>query len=479
MKKLIFLMTIICLSFISLDVKAEEVDFYEAEKIDNIYTKSVNSKETHFQKSRFFRRKSDNQAAYCIEPFSFFYENHKYNNIKDIKDIDDETLKKISLIAYYGYNYDSHIDNKWYAITQLMIWRETNKNDDFYFTDSLNGNKITKYEDEISEINNLVNKHDLLPSFSNQTLNIKLGEKYIIDYNNIIDGFETDNSEVTIANNKIDISKLEPGHYTINFKKILIDRGENILFYYNDESQNLMTLGNTYIPSFTLNINIYKPEIRIEKYDKDDYKIKNDKLCDCTFKIFDINMNEIKEVKLNKDCTANIENIDIGTYYIKEIKSGEGYNINDEIYSVNLSLDDYNKIIKIYNEKIKSKVKIHKDYNYNNINNPEENVIFDIYSGDKYINTITTDYNGNAEITLNYGEYTFKQVSSKEGYNYVEDFKVIINENTDQEIEYNLVDYKIKVPDTHSDKKQINIINIIYILLIILSGLYAKKKIIN
>ena len=475
MKKIIFLLTIICLFFINLNANAEEIEFYEAEKIDDIYTKSVSSNETHFQKSRFFRRKSDNKAAYCIEPFNFFYEDHKYSNIKSINDIDDETLKKISLIAYYGYNYDNHTDDKWYAITQLMIWKETNKADDFYFTDRLNGDRITRFEDEMSEINNLVLNHDKLPSFSNKSIDIKLGEKYILDDNNIIDGFIPDNNDVTISNNKIDISKLKPGKYTIKFKKILVDRGEDILFYYNDESQNLMTLGNSYIPTFTLNINIYNPNIKIEKYDKDDSNIKNENLCNSSFSLFDKDMKRIKDIKLNNNCTASLTDIDLGTYYIKEIKAGEGYKLNNNIYKVELSINDYNKILKIYNEKIKSEIKIHKDYQDNNEIHPEENVKFDIFNDNKYINTVTTDLNGNANITLDYGKYTFKQVTSKDGYNYVDDFNVLINEKSDKEIKYNLVDYKIPVPDTHSDN---NSIYILYLLFFILSGIYVKEKIV-
>lgn len=476
MKKIIFLMTIIYLIFITSNVNAQEVEFYEAEKIDNIYTKSVNQRETHFQKSRFFRRKSDNKAAYCIEPFSSFYENYKYNNISNIKDISNETLKRISLIAYYGYNYDNHTDNKWYAITQLMIWKETNKNDDFFFTDKLNGNRISKYEEEMNEINNLVNKHDILPSFSNKTLNIKYGEKYIEDENNIIDGFTYDNNDIIISNNKIDISRLSPGSYKINFKKILIDKGEDILFYYNDSSQNLMTIGNTYIPTFTLNINIYNPKIKIEKYDKDNNNNPKFRLCDSKFKLFDKDMNPLRDITLDNDCTSEIDNIDLGTYYIKEVEAGQGYKINDEVYEVILNIEDYNKVIKIYNESIKGEVKIHKDYNDNNVNTPEENVKFDIFEKEKYIDTITTDLNGNASIILPYGNYIFKQVTTKDGYNYVDDFNVIIDQNSINELSYNLVDYKIEVPDTHSDKKSTNIIFIVFILLI---GLYVKEKIIS
>lgn len=358
MKKIIFLMTIICLFFINTNVHAEEVEFYEAEKIDGIYTKSVGNRETRFQKSRFFRRKSDNKEAYCIEPFNTFNQEYKFSDIKDIKDISDNVLKKISLIAYYGYNYDNHTEDKWYAITQLMIWRETNKDNNFYFTDTLNGNKIDRFQDEINEINNLVNNHDKLPSFSNQTINIKYGENYIIDDNNIIDGFTSDNKDIVINNNKIDISRLKPGKYKINFNKIMIDRGEDILFYYNENSQNLMTIGNTYIPSFTLNINIYNPRIKIEKYDKDDPSNSNLKLSQASFMFYDKDMNPIKEISLNSDCIAFIDNIDIGTYYIKEIKAGDGYKLNEEIFKIDISIDDYDKVLKVYNEHYDYKIEV-------------------------------------------------------------------------------------------------------------------------
>ena len=41
---------------------------------------------------------------------------------------------------------------KWYAITQVMIWRTTNPESDIYFTDTLNGNRISSYNDEMAEM---------------------------------------------------------------------------------------------------------------------------------------------------------------------------------------------------------------------------------------------------------------------------------------------------------------------------------------
>ena len=176
-------MTLITILIVHSNVKAASTNFYEAEKIDNIYTKSVKNGTTHFQKSRFFRRKSDNKAAYCIEPFNFFDESASYETSINPNNIDQNTWERMSLIAYYGYNYQGHTDNKWYAITQLMLWQTVDKDADFYFTDYLNGNKIEKFTNEIAEINDLVNNHYIKPSFANKTININIKNNKIIDAN--------------------------------------------------------------------------------------------------------------------------------------------------------------------------------------------------------------------------------------------------------------------------------------------------------
>ena len=76
-KKIFFLITIIgIMIFKILNVNAESATFYEAEYIDNIYmSKYQYSNNTiYYQKARFFRKSDTGEAAYCIEPFTFFNE---------------------------------------------------------------------------------------------------------------------------------------------------------------------------------------------------------------------------------------------------------------------------------------------------------------------------------------------------------------------------------------------------------------------
>ena len=74
--------------------------------------------------------------------------------------ITEEEWNKVLLISYYGYGYINnnvnHTDLKWYTITQFMIWQVIPHGYDIYFTDKLNGKKITKYTSEIAEINSLI-----------------------------------------------------------------------------------------------------------------------------------------------------------------------------------------------------------------------------------------------------------------------------------------------------------------------------------
>lgn len=470
-------MTIIGIFLLQTNVKANTLNFYEGEMIDGIYTRNEKNKSTFYQKARFFRRTSDNKAAYCIEPFTRFKDGSNYESSINPNNIDSQTWYNMSLMAFYGYEYPGHTDNKWYAITQLMIWQEADKNAEFYFTDTLNGNRINAYESEINEIRTLMENHKKTPSFSNTTIDLVEGEKLIVDQNNVLANYKEKDNKITITNNSLDISNLKAGSYDFNFIRSNQIENEPILFYYNNESQDLMTRGNINEQPLNLKVNIYKTELNVQKIDTDNQNSTSrgeGKLTEATFELFNYDKKKITEFKLDKNGKATLNNLKFGTYYIKEKEAGKGYLLNDNYYKIEISKDNPIYNITIENKVIEKEVFIHKEYGTEGNTTQESNITFEIYNQNgQIITTITTDEYGNAKVKLPYGTYTFKQKNSKEGYRYVDDFTVIIDEST-KELAYNLYDYKIPVPNTRSNEPKSST-TITTLLLILISYFYVKK----
>ena len=109
---------------------------------------------------------------------------------------------------------------------------------------------------------------------------------------------------------------------------------------------------------------------------------------------------------------------------------------------------------------------INKKYLIDETLQPEKNIEFGIYDKDKNLVTkITTNEDGIAEITLPYGNYTIIQLTTTEGYDTIEPFNIIVENET--ELTYNLVNRKIQVPNTSSKElpfllKIINIILLVF-----------------
>lgn len=444
-------MTIFCIGISCQEVKAES--FYEAEKIDNLFTKSVDSQSTHYQKARFFRRKSDNKEAYCLEPFAYFDETASYGANNTPINIDENTWKKLSLIAHFGYGYQNHTEQKWYAITQLMIWQEVEPTKDFYFTSSLNGPKIEIYQEEMNEINNLINNFNTVPSLNYNTNNI-VGKKVIItDTNNVLNNYkiEETNNNIKIENNQLIIENLKKGEQKITLKRKMENTDNSALFYYNSKSQNLMTRGATEEKVLQVLVNGTTNKITIKKIDRDTQSTipSGDAiLINAIYGLYDSNNNLIKKLTIDKDSTATIENLDYGKYYIKELAPGEGYTLNNEIKWIEITDKTTNVELILENKVIEKEITIHKEYGNKNNTINEANISFDIYnSKNELVTTITTDKNGDAKVILPYGKYTVKQRNTNTGYNKVDDFEINI---TDEESDYyyKLYDYKIEVPNT-------------------------------
>ena len=183
MKKIIkiLVVSIILLGTIkSINVNAETSNFYKGEKISGIYMMAYNpnTKVGIYQVARFIREQNTNKIAYCIDPYDWFYDTSTYN--KETPNMNANLLDRIEKIAHYGYGYGNHTDSSWYAVTQAMIWKEVAGDENIYFTDTLNGNKINSYDYMINEINTIISQNENIPSIPNNIVLVEDEEKTIV-----------------------------------------------------------------------------------------------------------------------------------------------------------------------------------------------------------------------------------------------------------------------------------------------------------
>ena len=212
--------------------------------------------------------------------------------------------------------------------------------------------------------------------------------------------------------------------------------------------------------------------LEIIKKDTDNGKIvPNTKI-----KIYTENNELIYTGMTNEDGKIILNKLSIGKYYIIETVASEGYRINHEKIYFEIKRNNQNVKVTLKNEKIKSKVIIHKvDESNNSLNGVHIN-IYD--ENDKIIYKGVTDKDGNIEVELSYGKYYYKEISTIDGY-IINDEKVYFNITNDNEtLEFNLVNIKkeIEVPNTGANKQNFLLPNLLIILGILLN-IYGKKKI--
>ena len=480
MKKIIiFLITVLGINiFSTINVKAaNEFSFYEGDYIQGIWMTKEKGGTKYYQKARFFMlNDGTNRFAYCIEPFAMFNENGKYSRSLTANNLTEAQMKRISLIAYFGYTYGNHYDAKWYAVSQYMIWKEADKSGDIYFTDGLNGNKITAFTDEINEINNLIDNYLKLPSIAGMEIDlVEGGSISLSDTNNVLSKYKSDNPNVTINGNILNVSNLKEGEYTINLTRDS-RRTTCIPFFYNsDTSQNMTTVGDVDDIKTSIKVRVQKTSLELTKVDSDTKTTTpsgDASLSGAIYQLYDANMNKLKELEIGNDMKSTIENLNYGKYFLKEIKAGTGYEIDNTLYDFTISKENPNINLTLENKVIKKEVELHKAYGDGIDTKNEENISFDIFNRNNLLfTTITTDNNGYASVILPFGIYTFKQKNTTEGYNYTDDFIIDVNNKDKEEIK--LYDYKIKVPNTSNDNDSY----IVLFVLVILGGIYVQKKI--
>ena len=474
MKKI--LLVIIFLVLFVFDAQAS-TKFYRGERVPNVYIRIIGGDSVVDDPTHVIRRESDNTFIYCVDPFlyvKYAVEYSEYNYNASSFNLTDEMLDRLNVIAYLGYGYKNHTDLKWYAITQVAIWKELNV-DDVYFMDGKDGNRIDIYDSELNELEMLVDEYYTLPSFYNDDLKYTINSSYEIeDLNNVLENYEVLSSNInySISDNKLYINTEEVGNYEIVFlKKNPVNR--DYLLYELSDAQSLFYPGKINDIKFTLNIEVQDGSIIINKFDSEGNDRQFATLEGAVYGIYK-NDELIKEVITDNSGKAEINNLEFGNYYVKELTPSIGYNLDQNIYEVELNYNNKNFIVNSYENVIKGDLDINKYYGDENNYKLEDGAIFELY--DIYNNMIgqyeTID--GKIAEKLDYGDYYLLQKKGIDGYNLVDKLNISIKEN--KKYSYDLYDnvLVVVVPDTGINK-EFNDIGYIFILSGILVLIFNKK----
>lgn len=379
--KIVIFLLLMFIGVIKVDAKIYKGSFNSAkDPIENVFAVKIDEagKKT-YKRGRFKYESNTGRYIYCIEPFVTIKNDKEYQEITSdylrYLDIDKTTWEKINLLAYYGYNYKEgiidHTEEKWYYITQILIWRAVAPEAQFYFTDSYKGSiNHNLFLTEINEINSLIERHYKTPSFNMPDSILENETISVSDNNNILKYYDVIGNNVTKNDNTLNLnSKSGDINFTLKRKTV----SNNGYLYVSNESQKII-MGNVDVPiekSYNLKvvprmgtISIFKsgevPNIIDSKLTYEYVDLK-----DITFGLYDDNKNLIKTGKTNNSGKLVFDNLYKGTYYIKELSILDKYEINDNYYKIDLKVNEdtrliVNEEIDVKNNLLKGQIKIHK-----------------------------------------------------------------------------------------------------------------------
>ena len=449
-----FLLLLVGISiFPALEVKAANFNDTFNDKyiwIEGDYVVKEKGSTRKYQRMTYMIRNSDGQFVYCIEPQTSVsqgtvYPGQDYNQAY-VANMTEEQWRRIELLAYYGYGYGNHTDIHWYTVTQFMIWQVVPHGYDIFFTDRLNGNRITKYTDEINELNRLVNEHYKTPSFSNTTQEMNIGDTATFtDTNGVLNQFEVASSNkvsATINGNTLNVTASEVGTGSITLTKRDKNYSHPAIVYVHPTSQDIMMRGAYEPLNVKLNLEITGGKVSLKKVDADTGLGvgQGDATLDgAVYGIYTMTGERVGEVKsIGGEYVTSDYLPSLGTFYLKEEVPSVGYELNETKYFFEITKEDLYPEVDVTEKVIERDLKIFKVFASDETGflTGEPNVTFDIYlksSGEK-VTSITTDEKGYASATLPYGVYVVKQVTTTEDHEMVKDFEITVNEYSEDPI---------------------------------------------
>ena len=445
MKRKILLLVFLLLIFgQSIKAAATVSSFSGAEFLPNISYSKYNMQYHQYRNAKAIRNTVTSNIAYCIDSFSTLIDGSTYTGYKEYNNLfnlNKEQWKKIKQLAYFGYGYNDHTDYKWISITQMLIWRTAEPLYSFYWVNNVNERKkIFPYKQEMN--------------------NNKVLSKYKIKKANIDSHIEGNNLVIKAENS---------GNYAITLIREFNQAEKDTEYFYNEESQTLIERGKLDPIEMSLNITVKSGSIKINKVDSETQTNTPQGEASLTGTLFSVYKDDILVGTIEIDETGSgiLEDLEYGKYKIVETKAGPGYkrDINEYYYVIdsehlNIEITKENdvkstkiKIIKYYGSK--------QEYEKNEMK-PEKGAIFEFINKDNEIIRKETDEEGTIELTLPYGTYIVRQVSSKENYEKVDDFTIVVDENAKDIYGLVLYDMEIGVPNAYIKETNLEVvINII------------------
>lgn len=417
---------------------------WPSEYISNIYIKKDrNDGYSKWQQARFIRRSEDNKFVYCLQPYTDIDNNLPYYDViredyERVLGFSEAQWERISLLAYYGYQYDqngyNHNDQKWYAITQVMIWRTTNPESNIYFTDTLNGNYTSKFDGEIAELESLVANHYKRPQLQSGVV-VPIGSTTEMnDTNGVLSNFKitsTDKVSATINGNTLSVTANSIGEGSITFEKKATKYEIPPIVYFSNHSQNVFRVGNfdPVLSKFTLKViggRVTPTKVDVET--KTNTPQGEAKLGGAVYGIYKVDGTRVGSVTTKDDGTNTSDYLpELGRFYLLEEQPSEGYLLDSNKYYFEITENNLNPHVQVYEQVIKLDFEFTKVYASaeTQIMEPEVGIKFGIYNNkNELVKEITTDSQGVFRFTLPYGTYTVKQLTTTKGHEKIDDFNV-------------------------------------------------------
>lgn len=387
---------------LSFTVYAQEYEdkFDEVRYINDYVVKSKNGVKK-YQQMTMMERLSDGKFVYCIEPGIAINSNNLMvgsdMNQSEFASISPDVWRRISLLAYYGYGYSNHTNIKWYTITQFMIWQTVNNGYDIYFTDTLNGKKIVKYASEMREMEDLIAKHNVLPNFGVNSINLNLGESItIIDNNQVLDLYDISGNDlvnVQKSTNSLILTALKAGKSSVTLTKKDKTLEHPAIVYVHPVSQDIVVRGSYDEIKVNLDIDIKnKALVKVVKVDKNTKE--SVKIAGIKFKIKNLDTGEY--VCQNESCEYETNG---DGYFVTQSKLLEGRYLLEEMEQ---KIDGY-----LWNP-----APLEFEINTNsNLIQTDRGLVLEVLFENEPVKTKVTIEKYGEEVSIQNGGYSYKEIS--------------------------------------------------------------------